>query len=184
MLNNLKKMLNDKAESDLQVDLMLEAVNDSIADMFIEDDGEIEMSEDEIMGVLDKIPAYDEEKELNKKLDRIAESYIPEEIIIEGFGSIKQKINDIYTKHNNRKKTREIVNSNKKAFQNMLANCDTVEMCDELGPYVLAIADNQKQSIQKHGGEDPKTDEMVQDFVDWLEGPFLNKVKEKRRNLK
>lgn len=80
MLDNLKKMINAEAENDLQVDLMLEAVNDSIADMFIEDDGEIEMSESEIMGVLDKIPAYDEEKELNKKLDRIAESYIPEDL--------------------------------------------------------------------------------------------------------
>jgi len=80
MLNNLKKMINAEAESDLQVDLMLEAVNDSIADMFIEDDGEIEMAEDEIVRVLEKIPAYDEEAEMNKKLDRIAESYIPEEI--------------------------------------------------------------------------------------------------------
>ena len=80
MLNNLKKMINAEAESDLQVDLMLEAVNDSIIDMFIEEDGEIEMPENEIMKVLDKIPAYDEEAELNKKLDRIAESYIPEEL--------------------------------------------------------------------------------------------------------
>lgn len=80
MLNNLKKMINAEAESDLQVDLMLEAVNDSIADMFIEEDGEIEMPENEIMKVLDKIPAYDEDTELNKKLDRITESYIPEEL--------------------------------------------------------------------------------------------------------
>ena len=78
MLNNLKKMINAEAESDLQVDLMLEAVNDSIADMFIEDDGEIEMAEEEIVRVLEKIPAYDEESEMNKKLDKIAESYIPE----------------------------------------------------------------------------------------------------------
>jgi hypothetical protein len=80
LLNNLKKMINAEAESDLQVDLMLEAVNDSIIDMFIEEDGEIEMPENEIMKVLDKIPAYDEDAELNKKLDRIAESYIPEEL--------------------------------------------------------------------------------------------------------
>ena len=80
MLNNLKKMINAEAESDLQVDLMLEAVNDSIADMFIEDDGEIEMAEEEIIRVLEKIPAYDEEAEMNKKLDKIAESYIHEEI--------------------------------------------------------------------------------------------------------
>ena len=82
MLNNLKKMINAEAESDLQVDLMLEAVNDSIADMFIEDDGEIEMAEDAIMSVLEKIPAYDEEEEMNKKLARIAESYIPEDLDI------------------------------------------------------------------------------------------------------
>jgi hypothetical protein len=80
MLNNLKKLINAEAESDLQVDLMLEAVNDSIANMFIEEDGEIEMNENEILKVLDKIPAYDEDAELNKKLDRIAESYIPEEL--------------------------------------------------------------------------------------------------------
>ena len=80
MLNNLKKLINAEAEADLQVDLMLEAVNDSIANMFIEDDGEIEMNESEILKVLDKIPAYDEDAELNKKLDRIAESYIPEEL--------------------------------------------------------------------------------------------------------
>lgn len=80
MLNNLKKMINAEAESDLQVDLMLEAVNDSIADMFIEDDGEIEMAEDQIVKVLDKIPAYDEEAAMNKKLDRITENYIPEDL--------------------------------------------------------------------------------------------------------
>jgi hypothetical protein len=80
MLNNLKKMINAEAESDLQVDLMLEAVDDSIADMFIEDDGEIEMAESEILKVLEKIPSYDEETELNKKLARITESYIPEEL--------------------------------------------------------------------------------------------------------
>jgi hypothetical protein len=78
MLNNLKKMINAEAESDLEVDLMLESVSDSIMDMFIEEDGEIEMAESDILDVLEKIPAYDEEAELNKKLDRIAENYIPE----------------------------------------------------------------------------------------------------------
>lgn len=80
MLNDLKKMINAEAESDLQVDLMLEAVNDSIASMFIEDDGEAEIDENEIMNILEKIPGYDEEAEMNKKLARIAESYIPEEL--------------------------------------------------------------------------------------------------------
>lgn len=80
MLNDLKKMINAEAESDLQVDLMLEAVNDSIANMFIDDDGEAEINEKEIMDILEKIPGYDEEAEMNKKLARIAESYIPEDL--------------------------------------------------------------------------------------------------------
>lgn len=89
MLNNLKKLINAEAESDLQVDLMLEAVNDSIAAMFIDEDGDAEMSEEEINRVLDKIPAYDEDAELSKKLDRIAESYIPEDLSMEGMMSGK-----------------------------------------------------------------------------------------------
>jgi hypothetical protein len=80
VLNNLKKMINAETEYDLEIDMMLEAVNDSIMNMFIDDDGEAEMPESEITSILDKIPAYDEEAELNKKLDRISESYIPEEL--------------------------------------------------------------------------------------------------------
>ena len=80
MLGNLKKLINAEAEADLQVDLMLEAINNSIADMFIEEDGEIDMAEDEILAVLDKIPAYDAEAEFNKKIDRITENYIPEDL--------------------------------------------------------------------------------------------------------
>lgn len=80
MLSNLRKMIDAEAESDLVVDLMLEAANDSIADMFIEDDGEADMDEKEVVSILDKIPAYDEEAQLNKKLERITESYIPEEL--------------------------------------------------------------------------------------------------------
>ena len=48
--------------------------------MFIEDDGEADMDEKEVVSILDKIPAYDEEAQLNKKLERITESYIPEEL--------------------------------------------------------------------------------------------------------
>lgn len=80
MLSNLRKMIDAEVESDLVVDLMLEAANDSIADMFIEDDGEADMDEKEVVSILDKIPAYDEEAQLNKKLERITESYIPEEL--------------------------------------------------------------------------------------------------------
>ena len=79
MLSDLRKMIDAELENDNMIDMMLEASN-SIADMFIEDDGEAEIDESEIVSILNKIPEYDEEKELNKKLDRIAESCIPEEI--------------------------------------------------------------------------------------------------------
>ena len=58
--------------------IMMEALDDSIADAFIEDDGEAEIAESDVIDILNKIPEYDENKELNKKLDRITESYIPE----------------------------------------------------------------------------------------------------------
>ena len=80
MLSKLREMIDAEIENDDMNDIMLEAVDTTIADMFIEDDGEADIPEDEIMGILNKIPEYDEEKELNKKLDRIAEAYIPEEL--------------------------------------------------------------------------------------------------------
>lgn len=79
MLSELKKLIESENQYDEMLELMLEAT-DSIADMFIEDDGEIEMDEAEIASILNKIPAYDEEAVMNKKLDKITECYIPEEI--------------------------------------------------------------------------------------------------------
>ena len=74
MLSELKKLIESENQYDEMLELMLEAT-DSIADMFIEDDGEIEMDEDEITSILNKIPAYDEEAVMNKKLDKITECY-------------------------------------------------------------------------------------------------------------
>lgn len=82
MLSNLKKMLDTELEKDDINDMMLEAT-DSLADMFIDEDGEAEIDESELNDILNKIPEYDEEKELNKKIARIAESYIPEELGIQ-----------------------------------------------------------------------------------------------------
>ena len=42
----------------------------SLADFFIEDDGEAEIDEKEVIAILSKIPAYDEEEAMNKKLDK------------------------------------------------------------------------------------------------------------------
>lgn len=78
MLSELRKLIESQNNSDDMLDIMMEALDDSIADAFIEDDGEAEISEDDVIDILNKIPEYDENKELNKKLDRITESYIPE----------------------------------------------------------------------------------------------------------
>lgn len=78
MLSELRKLIESQNNSDDMLDIMMEALDDSIADAFIQDDGEAEISESDVIDILNKIPEYDENKELNKKLDRITESYIPE----------------------------------------------------------------------------------------------------------
>lgn len=80
MLSNLRKMIDNEMEHDDMLDIMVEATDTDVADMFIEVEGEAEIDDSEIKSILNKIPEYDEEKALNKKLDRIAESYIPEEL--------------------------------------------------------------------------------------------------------
>lgn len=80
MLSNIRKTIDFQNEHEEMTELMLEATDSTIADMFIEDDGEAEIDEKVLADVLTKIPEYDEEKELNKKLDQLTESYIPEEL--------------------------------------------------------------------------------------------------------
>ena len=80
MLNDLRKLIEAEQSYDEMLELMMEAANDSIADMFIEDDGEAEIDEKEVIAILSKIPAYDEEEAMNKKLDKITECYIPESL--------------------------------------------------------------------------------------------------------
>ena len=78
MLSELRKLIESQNNSDDMLDIMMEALDDSIADAFIDDDGEAEIAESDVIDILNKIPEYDENKELNKKLDRITESYIPD----------------------------------------------------------------------------------------------------------
>lgn len=80
MLSNMRKTIDFQNEHEEMTELMLEATDSTIADMFIEDDGEAEIDDKVLADVLTKIPEYDEEKELNKKLDKLTESYIPEEL--------------------------------------------------------------------------------------------------------
>lgn len=80
MLSNLRKLIESEMRQDDITDIMLEATDSTVADMFIEDDGDAVMDDREISSILSKIPEYDEEKAMRKKLDRLAESYIPEEL--------------------------------------------------------------------------------------------------------
>lgn len=80
MLNDLRKLIESENRHDEELDLMMEATSSDIMDMFIEEDGEADIPEEEVMSILNKIPAYDEDAVLNKKLDRITENYIPEDL--------------------------------------------------------------------------------------------------------
>lgn len=80
MLKNMREVIDGVNEIEEMHELMLEATDSSIADVFIDEDGEAEIAESELEKIMKKIPAYDEEKELNKKLSQLTEAYIPEEI--------------------------------------------------------------------------------------------------------
>lgn len=81
MLENLRKIIDHENEMEFVTEAMIGGVDDSIMDTFIDEDGEAEIPDSELNDILSKIPAYDEEEELNKKLKKITESYIPEAVI-------------------------------------------------------------------------------------------------------
>lgn len=80
MLDKLRKLIEAEMNYDDVNDIMMEATDSVIADMFIEDDGEAIMDEKEIANILSKIPEYNEDEAMEKKLNKIAEAYIPEEL--------------------------------------------------------------------------------------------------------
>lgn len=80
MLDKLRKLIEAEMNYDDVNDIMMEATDSVIADMFIEDDGEAIMDDKEIAAILSKIPEYNENEAMEKKLNKIAEAYIPEEL--------------------------------------------------------------------------------------------------------
>ena len=90
MLDDLRRIIESEMEYDDLNDIMMEATDNAIADMFIEEDGEAVISDAEVMGILEKIPEYDEETAMNKKLARIAEAYIPEELVGETVEEVEE----------------------------------------------------------------------------------------------
>ncbi len=78
-------MLREDIERESRMDFINEAtvagVDTDIRDTILDEMGEVEEyieADDEISSIINKIPEYDEEKEMNKKLKRLTESYIPE----------------------------------------------------------------------------------------------------------
>lgn len=78
-------MLKEDIERESRMDFINEAtiggvdtdIRDAILDEMGEDEEYIE-SDSDLAAIVKKIPEYDEEKEMNKKIKRLVESYIPE----------------------------------------------------------------------------------------------------------
>ena len=80
MIDKLRKLIEAEINYDDMNDMLMEATDDSIANMFIEEDGEAVFNDEEIAKILSKIPEYNEDEAMEKKLSKLAEAYIPEEL--------------------------------------------------------------------------------------------------------
>lgn len=81
MLEMLKADIEREYREESVMESMSEGVNTDVRDTILDEMGEdVDLLEidDELSSLVNKIPEYDEEKEMNKKLKRLAESYIPE----------------------------------------------------------------------------------------------------------
>lgn len=91
MLNDLRRIIEEDNRIERDLELMMEGTDADMADMFIDDDDEI--LESELTKILTKIPEYNRDEELNKRLKRLTESVIPDyDIIEEFFGFNKPKV--------------------------------------------------------------------------------------------
>ena len=111
MLENLRQILDEDNRIENENELMVEATDSDMIDMFIDEDGEAEIPESELNKILSKIPEYNHEEELNKKLKRLTESFIPDydEIVEEG-KKLDQKLRDVT------RKTNDVTANSKKAL--------------------------------------------------------------------
>ena len=93
MLNDLRQILEEDNRIESDLDLMMEAVTDSeMMDAFIDEDGEAEIPESELTKILSKIPEYNRDEELNKRLKRLTESIIPD---IDELGVVEEGVKDV-----------------------------------------------------------------------------------------
>lgn len=81
MLEMLKRDIEREYREESVLESVVEGVDTDVRDAILDEMGEvgdlIEM-DSELSTLVSKIPEYDEEKEMNKQLKRLAESYIPE----------------------------------------------------------------------------------------------------------
>ena len=82
MIDKLRKLIEAEINYDDMNDMLMEATDDTIANMFIEEDGEAVFNDEEIAKILSKIPEYNEDEAMEKKLSKLAEAYIPEELSV------------------------------------------------------------------------------------------------------
>lgn len=93
MLNDLRQILEEDNRIENDLDLMMEATTDSdMMDAFIDEDGEAEIPESELTKILSKIPEYNRDEELNKRLKRLTESIIPD---IDELGVVEEGVKDV-----------------------------------------------------------------------------------------
>lgn len=81
MLNMLKEDIERESRMDFINEATVDGVDTDIRDAILDEMGEDEEyieADTELVKIVNKIPEYDEEKEMNKKIKRLTESYIPE----------------------------------------------------------------------------------------------------------
>lgn len=81
MLEMLKKDIEREYREESIFEATLTGVDTDVRDAILDEMGEVDdliEADPELSTLVNKIPEYDEEKEMNKKLKRLTESYIPE----------------------------------------------------------------------------------------------------------
>lgn len=198
MLDDLRRIIESEMEYDDLNDIMMEATDNAIAAMFIEEDGEAVISDAEVMGILEKIPEYDEEAAMNKKLARIAEAYIPEELVglqestqddyndeditEEGFKEALVKLKRSFTKKGREyNKGEKYLENVRKAFDVQFKDADENQLKEMKKGLLDAIATNEP-ILEKE--EDKVIKQMMEKQTQWMRDSIkriddkLNAVKE------
>ena len=197
MVNNLKKLLSSQKYDGI-LELMLESTDSSVADAFIEDDGEAVIDEKQINDILAKIPEYDEEEALNKKLDRIAESYIPEELnyvkeestvetkndeeyVEEGFKELLGRLKRCFSEDGRVANSQEKhLNNVKKGMINSLNSENDINELRAYKKWLEECIEYEEKELDKITDKNIK--DVREDYIAWIE-KFVKKVERKINKL-